>query len=236
MTGPIAVELTGVVKDYRGLRPLRIAGLTIQTGERVALGGLDAVAAEALVNLITGAALPDQGTVVVQDATTASIADGDTWLASLDRFGIVSERAVMLDGSTLLQNLALPLSLDIDAIAPEVKRRVELLAQDVGLPLERLGVRAGEATLDERMRAQVARALALDPQILLLEHPSATLPREKVDGFAQDVAALFERRGLTALAVTEDAAFARPFATRWLTLKPATGEVVPARARWKMFG
>jgi ABC-type lipoprotein export system ATPase subunit len=142
----------------------------------------------------------------------------------------------MLDGSTLLQNLVLPLSLDIDAIAPEVKRRAESLAEDVGLKLERLGVRAGEATLDERLRAQVARALALDPQIVLLEHPSAMLPRDKVDAFAHDIARVFERRGLTALAVTEDAAFAGPFATRWLTVKPATGEVVPARARWKLFG
>lgn len=231
-----AIALDRVVKDYRGLRPLRVASLSVRRGERVALGGVDAVAAEALVNLLTGASLPDEGTVTVQGTPTASIADGDAWLASLDRFGIVSERAVMLDGSTLLQNLALPLSLDIDAIPPEVKRRVETLAADAGLPLDRLGIRAGDATKDERVRAQAARALALGPAILLLEHPSATLPRERVDAFARNLAALIERRGITALAMTEDPAFAKPFATRWVTLTPASGEVVPVRSRWKLFG
>jgi ABC-type lipoprotein export system ATPase subunit len=236
VTAADVIALAGVVKDYRGLRPLRVADLAIQKGERVALGGVDAFAAEALVNLVTGAALPDEGSVNVMGTPTAAIADGDAWLASLDRFGIVTERAVMLEGSTFLQNLALPLSLEIDAIPVEVKRRVEALAAEAGLPVERLGARVGEGSPDERLRAQVARALALDPAVLLLEHPSAALPRERVDRFARDLGALVERRGITALAVTEDAEFAKPFATRWLTVKPATGEVVPARSKWKLFG
>jgi ABC-type lipoprotein export system ATPase subunit len=236
MSGPAALELTGVVKDYHGLRPLRIAALVVEHGDRIALGGVDAIAAEALVNLITGAVLPDQGSVVVQGTPTAAISDGDTWLASLDRFGIISERAVMLDGATLLQNLSLPLSLEIDAIPADVKRRVEGLAAEAGLPPDRLGVRAGDATPIERIRGQVARALALDPMILLLEHPSATLPRDGVESFAKDLAALVGRRGVTALAITEDAVFAKPFATRWLTVKPASGEVAPARSKWKLFG
>lgn len=235
MTAPDVITLSGIVKDYRGLRPLRVAALDIRKGERVALGGVDAVAGEALVNLITGAVLPDEGSVIVMGTPTAAITDGDAWLASLDRFGIVSARAVMLDGSTFLQNLTLPLSLEIDAIPAEVKRRVEGLATEAGLPHGRLAARVGDGTPDERQRAQVARALALDPDILLLEHPSASLPRAGAGGFARDIAAVVERRGITALAITEDADFAQPFATRWLTVKPASGEVVPVRSKWKLF-
>ncbi len=231
MPDPIIV-FSGVVKHYGGLRPLRLADLTIVAGERIALGGLDAGGAEMLVNLVSGAVLPDSGRVEVTGTDTATIADGDRWLASLDRFGIVSARAAMLDGATFLQNLALPLTLQIDAIAPETRRQVESLAREAGLPLDRLGAPLATASPDERLRAQVARALALDPAILLLEHPSASLPRAAVAPFGRDLAALVARRGMTALAITEDADFARPFASRWLRLKAATGETAAAKRKW----
>jgi putative ABC transport system ATP-binding protein len=230
------LELIQVVKDYRALRPLRIAYLAVGAGERVALSGVDAQGAEALVNLITGASLPDRGTVKVDGVDTASIADGDAWLASLDRFGIVTARAVMLESETLLQNLVLPISLEIDAILPETKQRVLNLAGEVGLDAERLTARAGEAPPADRARAQVVRALALEPALLLLEHATASLPREEVAAFARDLAAMAERRRLSVLAITGDADFAKPFAARWEKVIAGTGEVVPARSKWSLFG
>jgi ABC-type lipoprotein export system ATPase subunit len=230
--GPPRLRLEDVVKDYRGLRPLRIARLEIRAGARVALSGVDAAGAEVLVNLITGAGLPDRGTVWVDGVDTTSISDGDAWLASLDRFGIVSERAVMLDGSSLIQNISLPLSLEIDAITPETKRRVEGLAAAVGLASERLNTRAADAPSADRLRAQVARALALDPSLLLLEHPTVSLARGEVAAFARDMASIAERRTLTVLAITEDGEFAKRFASQWLKVNPGTGEVRRAGSRW----
>ena len=93
----IGLEFDGVTKAYGGLRPLRVANLAVKVGERVALSGLDAAAAEVFVNLATGSGLPDQGEVRVMQQATSAIVDGDAWLASLDRFGIVSHRAVLLD-------------------------------------------------------------------------------------------------------------------------------------------
>lgn len=231
MADPV-IRFHKVVKGYGGLRPLRLADLAVARGERIALGGVDATAAEALVNLITGAALPDEGTVEVAGTSTASIADGDAWLASLDRFGIVSERAVLLEGSTFLQNLALPLTLEIDAIQPDIKRRVEALASEAGLALDRLGAGMATASPEERMRTQLARALAVDPAILLLEHPSARLARNAAAPFGRDLASIVSRRGITALAITEDADFAQPFSSRWVRVDGATGAVKPAKKKW----
>lgn len=228
----VLIHLAGIVKNYGGLRPLRVAELAIAAGERVALGGVDAVGAEALVNLLTGAVLPDEGRVEIAGRDTAAIPDADAWLASLDRFGIVSERAVLLEASTVLQNLSLPLTLEIDAIPPDVKRRVEALAAEAGISLERLDAQVSTVSPEERIRVQVARALALDPTVLLLEHPSATLPREAAAPFGRDLAAVIGRRRITALAITEDAAFSAAFASRWVRLASATGAVKPARKNW----
>jgi hypothetical protein len=67
--------------------------------------GLDQVAAEVFTNLVTGAILPETGDIRVFGRPTSAIADSDDWLATVDRFGIVSERAVLLDQLSVLQNL-----------------------------------------------------------------------------------------------------------------------------------
>ena len=72
-------------------------------------------------------------------------------------------------------------------------------------------------------RVRLARALALDPRLLIAEHPSASLPREEVAGFARDLAAIAARRGLGVLAVSADSEFVRALGGTALTLDPATG-------------
>jgi energy-coupling factor transporter ATP-binding protein EcfA2 len=76
-----------------------------------------------------------------------------------------------------------------------------------------------------RLRLRLARALALDPQLLLLEHPSATLERGDVLPFGRDVRAVCRQRGLTAITLTMDRELAGAAATRTLTLEPATGRL-----------
>ena len=71
------------------------------------------------MNLVTGASLPDAGSVDVFGHPTSAIADSTEWLAIVDRFGIVSDRAVMLEGLTVLQNLAVPFTLDIEPPSDE---------------------------------------------------------------------------------------------------------------------
>ena len=73
-SGPV-LELSDVSKDYRGLRPLRIANLVVLPGEHIAILGLDQVTAEVFVNLITGATLPDRGDVRLFGRSTTAIAD-----------------------------------------------------------------------------------------------------------------------------------------------------------------
>ncbi len=224
MSTPL-VEITGISMKYGALRPLRVEHLVIEAGEHVALVGLDQPAAEVLINLVTGASVPDTGTVRVFGRTTAEITDSTDWLTTVDRFGIVSERAALLEALSVVQNLAVPFSLDIEPPPPEVARQAEGLAREAGVPDAALGHRVGDLAPDLRMRVRLARALAFTPMVLLLEHPSAALPRPAVAPFAADLRALAERRGLAALSVTADLAFAAAASTRTLVLEPATGKL-----------
>lgn len=223
------LELIDVSKDYRGLRPLRIQQLAVHPGEALALMGLDLVAAEVFVNLVTGATLPDRGEVRVFGRPTVSVSDSDEWLALVDRFGIVSARAVLLEGLSVIQNLSMPFTLDIEPPPDEIRARAQELAGEVGLP-EALWPRPVlELSATDHVRVRLARALALDPAVLLLEHVTAAVPREDVRRLGEDVRAIAERRGAATVTATADADFAAAVASRALVLEAATGRLSKGR-------
>ena len=225
------LEIAGVRKQDQGLRPLRMNALSIAPGERVALSGLDAGAAEVFVNLVTGASVPDEGQVTIDGRATASISDGDEWLTWLDQFGIVSPRAVLLDAATLLQNLAMPITLDIEPVQPDVAARVVRLAADAGIPETLLDRPIAALDAATRARAHLVRAIALDPSLLIMEHPTVGFAAGEGKAFGETVASVAAARSLTTLIVSEDAAFTDAAATRRLALNGATGELRSPRRR-----
>ncbi len=217
------IRFRSVTKEYRSLRPLRVERLEIQQGQSVALLGVDQPMAEVLVDLITGATVPDTGDVSVLGQPTSAIADADSWLRTLDRFGLLSERAVLVEQFTAEQNLTLPLSLNLENVPAAVKGRVHDLAAEVGLATVELASPVGRLSGTARARVRLARALALDPHVLLAEHPSALLSGDDTPAFAADISRIVANRELTALFLTADRAFATRVARQVFALHPATG-------------
>ena len=229
-----AVQIENVRKTYGGLRPLRLRALAVYPGERVAIAGLDAAAAEILVGLLTGATLPDEGEIRIFGRATTEIRDETEWIASLDRFGIVSPRAVLLSGSTVRQNLAMPFTLSIDPLSDAVAEKAERLAEEVGLARADLDRLVGSAPPDAIVRVHLARAIAVNPSVLVLEHPTVALGGETVPWLAADVARVAEARRLAVIAMTEDATFADALGGRRVKLQAATGALDEIRGwrRW----
>jgi ABC-type transporter Mla maintaining outer membrane lipid asymmetry ATPase subunit MlaF len=225
------LELSDVSKEYRGLRPLRIARLSVAATEQIAIVGLDRAAAEVFVNLVTGTTLPDRGDVRMFGRPTTAIADSADWLAVVDRFGIVSERAVLLDALSVVQNLAVPFTLEIEPPPAGIRERAVALAREVGLP-EAVWTRpVGELDGAGRLRVKLARALALDPAVVLLEHPTAAIAPDDIVPLGAHIRAIARRRGAAAVVLTADRDFADAVATRVLMLEAATGRLI-ARGGW----
>ncbi len=230
------LRVSDLRKDHGGLRPLRLGALALQPGARTAIVGLDAPGAEVLVNLITGATLADAGTIEAFGRPTASITNADDWLTTLDRFGVVSVRAVLMDPFTIAQNLAMAFTLSVDPIPAEVMRRVEGLAGETGLSVEDLETTCADARPAVRARCHVARALATGPEILILEHANALVePSDaEVEGFGRVLARVADARGTAVLALTADERFARAVAREVWRLDAATGRLRPISGwrRW----
>ena len=221
------LELKDVSKDYHGLRPLRISRFSISPGEQVALLGFDQATAEIFVNLVTGATLPDRGDIRLFGRATSEITDSADWLASVDRFGIVSRRAVLLDSLTVVQNLAMPYTLDIEPPSPEMRERAVALAGEVGLTESSLDRPVAELDALGVFCARLARAVALDPAILVFEHPTAEIASADIVTLASRCRDVASRRKIATVVLTADREFAQVSASRVLTLDPASGRLAP---------
>lgn len=219
------LEIRSLVKDHQGLRPLRLQSLAVDAGEVVSIAGLDALTAEVFVNLVTGATLADTGEVALFGQNTREILNAEAWIQSLEGLAMVRERAVMIEGFTPLQNIAMPITLAVDPIEPDVLSRAVALAREMGLTEAVFEQPVGKLTPVDKMRTHVARALALEPRLLIAEHPTASLPRDAVAAFGQHLAAIARARGLTVVALTADDVFAKALGGRRLVLSPATGEL-----------
>ena len=224
MSEPV-LELEDVSKDYHGLRPLRIARLSVAPGEQVSLVGFDQSTAEIFVNLVTGASLPDRGSIRLFGRRTADIRDSDDWLTMVDRFGIVSRRSVLLEAMTVVQNLAMPFTLDIEPPAPDVRERAAAIAREVGIAEDALDRSIVELDALSVFAVRLGRALALNPSVLLFEHPTAEVAPPDIRALAARCRAVAERRNVATVVLTADRGFAADAASRVLTLDPATGRL-----------
>lgn len=226
------LEIRGLVKEHQALRPLRIRELSVTPSTVMSIAGLDAPAAEVFVHLVTGAILPDEGIVTLFGRDTRAIADSHAWLKSLDGVGMITVRGILIEAFSVLQNIAMSYTLDVDPIDPRVVPQAGALACEVGIPQEMFDLPAGKAGPEVQMRAHLARALALGPKLLIGEHPSAALPRDTAAAFGADLARVAQSRGLALIVITADDALAKAIGGERLELVPATGELrAPGRLK-----
>lgn len=218
MTEPL-IEVLAVVKAYGRDEPLRVAQLRLASTDRVVLSGLDEAGAETFMHLLTGASLPEEGEIRIAGRATRDIATDAQWLDSLDRFGLVSDRAVLFEQMPTAASLALPMSLSIDPMSPELRRQVEEIASVVGLGAATLDAPVSALTAAERLRVHLARAIAHRPGFVLLERPTAHLESAAARrAFGELLATVSAARGFGWLAATNDLDFAAGTAAPRLAL------------------
>ena len=144
-------------------------------------------------------------------------------LRTLDRFGLLTERAVLVEQFTVEQNLAIPYSLAVEELSQDLKARVAALAEEGGFGPAELARQSGVLPPLGRLRLRLGRALAMRPHVLLAEHPNATLAPDEAARFGADLKRIVRDRGMAALVLTADQDFGRAVADEVLVLHPATG-------------
>ena len=176
---PPLIELTSIVKNYGGSDPLRIRHLAVSARDRIVVSGLGPAGSRDADASGVRCGASRRGGRPIDGVSTAAIKTDQQWLRSLDRFGLVTSRSVLIEQLPAIANLALPLTLSIDPMAETTRAEAERVGQLVELGAERLRAPVSSLAPAARVRLHLGRALIQRPKLVLLEDPTRDLERDE---------------------------------------------------------
>jgi lipoprotein-releasing system ATP-binding protein len=207
----VVLEAAGVVREYRDgdgavLRVLGGVDLSVRAGEMVAIVGASGAGKSTLLQVLGALDAATAGTVRI-GGRDVPVSDDVAMAALRNRsVGFVFQFHHLLAEFSALENVAMPLL--IAGRAPsEARRRAAVLLAQVGLAT-RASHRPSELSGGEQQRVAVARALAVDPSVLLADEPSGNLDHQTAEQLHDMLASLVAETGLALVVVTHNASLA----------------------------
>lgn len=213
------VEVKNVTKRFDGKRivhAVRGVSFRIEKGEMVATVGPSGCGKSTLLNIIGGLDRPSEGTVVIDGLELSALEDDALTKLRREKIGFVFQFFNLLPMLTAAENVALPLHL-AGASRKEARVRAITMLGTVGLQ-DRQDHLPDELSGGEQQRVAMARALVLNPPLILADEPTGNLDSQN----GQQVLELFKKLqsqlGTTVIMVTHDAR-AAAFCDRILTMQ-----------------
>jgi len=206
---PAAVEFRNVTCVLGGRPILRELSLTIDAGETLVLLGRSGSGKTTALKLINGLLRPDQGAVLVNGTSTTA------WdsIRLKRSIGYVIQEGGLFPHFTIARNIGLVPELE-RWDEPRARARVQELLTTVGLPADFAHRYPRQLSGGQRQRVGVARALAADPAILLLDEPFGALDPVTRSEIQRQFAAIVGQLHKTSVFVTHDLREASRLATR----------------------
>ena len=175
----------------------------VQRGTLVALIGGSGTGKSVLLREIIGLQRPTEGSI--------RLLGTDVWSSSeaelndvRRRFGMMFQDGALFSSLTVAQNVAVPLTEHADVPAPMLDSLIRLRLAQAGLGPDAAEKMPSELSGGMRKRAAIARALALEPEVLFLDEPTSGLDPTTARGFDALVRSLVDDLGLTVFLVTHD--------------------------------
>jgi putative ABC transport system ATP-binding protein len=199
------LELRDLRKHYRvgGGEPILAVddvSLTVAAGEFVALYGPSGSGKTTLLELIAGLRKPDSGAVLVEGRDVFAMSSSEQDEYRLRQLGIIGQPEHLIPGARAIENASLKLLLTSKRTA---KRDVEPLLERLGLG-ERFSHRTEQLSMGERQRVMIARALALDPPLVLADEPTGNLDARRSSEVLGLLGEICAERGATVVLATHD--------------------------------
>lgn len=190
--------------------------LELTRGEMVAVLGASGVGKTTLLHLLGGLDRPDRGEIYFRGTAYSGLSEAALASFRNRHVGFVFQFHYLLAEFTALENVMMPLLISGQSV-DKAHSRAELLLCDVGLK-DRTGHRPAELSGGEQQRVAVARALAMEPELIIADEPSGNLDTETGNELHQLLVDLNRNRQTTFLIATHNRPLAE-LAHRVVTLK-----------------
>ena len=210
------IQIESLHKAFGPQTVLDKIDLTVASGEVVALMGRSGTGKSVLLKLIVGLQAPDSGSIRIfdQDINRLSAADLQE---TRKRIGFLFQQAALYDSLTVHENVAFPLKRHRQLPTSEAEDRVQELLKTVGMA-EHANKLPSEISGGMQKRVGLARALALEPDLLLFDEPTAGLDPITSKEIDDLVLQLNAKRKVTSLVVTHDVHSAKAVSDRVVLL------------------
>ncbi len=208
---PVKIELRGLVKTFRhnGIQVEVLTGvdLDIHQGETLAVVGASGVGKSTLLHILGTLERPSAGKVQWEGADVFALDDRSLAAFRNRKVGFVFQFHHLLAEFNALENVMMP-ALIARLPQPVAREQAEAILVRVGLK-ERLTHRVSTLSGGEQQRVAVARALVLEPEVLLADEPTGNLDPKSGARVQELILELNRERGLTSVIVTHNLAMAR---------------------------
>lgn len=207
-----AIDLRGLRKHFGPQTVLDDVSLSVAPGETLAVLGRSGVGKSVLLKLIIGLQQPDAGEIAIHGQNIVGLP-----VAGLNeirtRIGFLFQDAALYDAMTVEDNVAFPLRRHQRSSPAEQRDKARSLLADMNMSEARTKM-PSEISGGMKKRVGLARALALDPDILLFDEPTAGLDPITAGEIDDMIVHLKSQRRLAAIVVTHDLRTARAVADR----------------------
>ena len=217
-TGPV-LEVDHVSVRFGSQQVLRDISLSIGSAETVVILGESGCGKTVLLKTLIGLVRPSAGEIRFEGKSLSGLTDRQ--LAGVrTRYGFVFQGAALFDSLSIFDNIAFPLREHTRIPESRVVEIVDDLLAEVGLPRSAAAKKPVELSGGMRKRAGLARALALEPPVVLYDEPTTGLDPIMSDVINELILRVSHRGGVTSVVVTHDMHTARKVADRIIMLYP----------------